>query len=106
MQTEFRESSDRYIRVIAGNQKFRIILCRDQIQWVLQRSVGRDTSLTEREWRGFSYHLERRLLIRRVKEICGSPINELSDGAGRELSALPERCRGCGPIRKTGGVST
>lgn len=101
---EFRESRDAYSRVIAGDNKHRVFICRDGIQCVIQRAVGRDTSVTGRAWRSFSYHRERASLIRRAEEICGGPIDEIFDGAGTKITALPERCYGFGHIRKTGGV--
>ena len=105
-QCEARESQDNYCRVAAGDNKYRVIICRDGIQCIVQRAVGSDTSVTRREWRGISYHQERASLIRRVVEVCGSPLDETFDGAGSEIAALPERCHGFGDIRKTGGVST
>lgn len=89
-QYELRESHDAYCGFVAGDQKYRIILCRDQLQWIIQRAVGRGTSITRREWRGFSYHREQASLIRRVEEICGGPVGELFGGAGCELAALPK----------------
>ena len=56
---EFRESCDAYCRVIAGNQAYRVIICRDGIQFIIQKAVGRDSSITGREWRGISYHRQR-----------------------------------------------
>ena len=52
---EFRESRDAYSRVIAGDNKHRVFICRDGIQCIIQRAVGRDTSVTGRAWRSFSY---------------------------------------------------
>ncbi len=39
---EFRESRDAYSRVIAGDNKHRVFICRDGIQCIIQRAVGRD----------------------------------------------------------------
>ena len=102
---EFRESCDAYCRVIAGNQAYRVIICRDGIQFIIQKAVGRDSSITGREWRGISYHRQRASLIRRVEEICGRTLDEIFDRAGSEIAKLPEICRGYGHVRKTGGVS-
>ena len=87
-----RESSDAYCRVIAGDDKHRIIVCRHGIQFIIQRVAGRGTSITGREWRGISYHRERASLIRRVEEICGRTLDEIFDGGGSEIAKLPEIC--------------
>ena|SRR4029077_9051145 len=54
-----REQSDNYPRIITRiDAKHRIIECRDRLQWVLQRLIGK-------RWRGVSSHRDRAALIKR-----------------------------------------
>ena len=59
-----RESSDHYSYVILSlNDRWRIILCRQGLQWILQRREN----LHGGAWRGFRYFRTRTALI----EECG-----------------------------------
>jgi len=70
-----RESDDSYPRVVIRlSAKLRVIECRDGIQWILQRCKGG-------QWRGFSFHRDREVLIAR----CGP----ISSDALALLRALP-----------------
>jgi len=58
------ESSAIYSRVIASCPTYRVILCKDAIQWIIQRRVKHAGSRSGARWKAVSYHTERRSLIR------------------------------------------
>ena len=69
-----KESSDNYAHVVArlGN-RHRIILCRNGIQRIIQRTAGNG-------WTGFSYHTDVVSLTRRLKSL-GLP-TDCTEGMG------------------------
>ena len=72
-----RESSDNYSHVILRlNSRCRIILCRQGLQWILQRREN----LHGGAWRGFRYFRTRKALI----EECGR-LGLLSNTAAAQL---------------------
>jgi hypothetical protein len=77
------EESDNYRAVVSVlNDRWRVIECRDDIQWILQIRRGhRDGSPI---WRGISFCRTRESLERCVRERCG-------DGFGFHLGGLPEQ---------------
>ena len=85
--TSHRESDDDYRDVIALlAPRWRVICCRDGIQWILQKKE----SSHEAPWRGVKYFNTKAALI----EACGS-LNLLSEpNAEAVLYALPERISG------------
>ena len=78
-----RERDDAYKDVVAQlTPRWRVIICRDGIQWILQRKEASHGG----PWRGVSYHTNRDGLLR----ACGS-LNLLSDANSTEiLGELPE----------------
>lgn len=91
LHSQSNESAEFYGHVVARlNARWRVIECKDQIQWILQRrDAGRSHGA---RWRGQSYCLTRAVLIR----LCGS-LDEASDpNALRTLEALPDRFRKAG----------
>ena len=77
-----RERDDGYKGVVAQlTTRWRVIVCRDGIQWILQRKESSHGG----PWRGVSYHTNRDGLLR----ACGS-LKALSSGAVEALAALPE----------------
>ena len=78
-----RERDDAYRSVVAQlAPRWRVIACRDGIQWILQRKEASHGG----PWRGVSYHTNRDGLLR----ACGS-LNLLSDANSTEiLGELPE----------------
>jgi hypothetical protein len=90
---DLNESSDRYSRIVAiFNGKWRVIECRDHMQWILQSrdsihaSVGR--------WRGRSY-------CRTRKRCCGSaPLTpgKIAPTTAVLLAALPDWIEAGGSI--------
>jgi hypothetical protein len=86
-----RERDDGYGHVIAQiNDQWRVIVCKDGIQWVLQR---RDAEKPHRGfWRGRRYHATRKDLIASCVALAG-----LTDGRVLAILArLPETHPGRG----------
>ena len=84
-----KESSDGYGRVITNaNSKWRVIECRDGIQWILQfrDSLKSEVSL----WRGRSYCRTKEALLR----VCALHAGKINPTAAAVLAALREN-HGC-----------
>ena len=77
-----RERDDGYKGVVAQlAPRWRVIACRDGIQWILQRKEASHGG----PWRGVSYHTNRDGLLR----ACGS-LEAASRGALEALEVFPE----------------
>ena len=77
-----RERDDGYKGVIAQlAPRWRVIICRDGIQWIVQRKEVSHGG----PWRGMSYHTSRDGLLR----ACGS-LEALRSSGLEALAALPE----------------
>ncbi len=57
-----RESADEYPSVVTATSTHRVIVCKDGLQWIIQRKRGK--SLVGGAWRSISYCTTRRALIR------------------------------------------
>ena len=80
-----KESSDSYSRVLLQvSDDWRIIECRNRIQWILQRSERRSRGV---EWRGRGYFRTKKALIR----VCGTSILGIDTGTWDFLERLPDR---------------
>lgn len=80
-----RESDDDYSAVVCRlNERWRVIECRDGIQWILQHAEKKPHG---RAWRGRSYCRTREALIR----VCGAHAGEMRAEAAAVLDGLPER---------------
>jgi hypothetical protein len=79
------ESSDSYSNVVAFlNGKWRVIECRDRIQWILQ---SRDSlKATVGVWRGRSYCRTKEALLR----VCATHAGKIDPTAAAILAALPD----------------
>lgn len=67
-----REESDSYSSVAALlNQDWRVIVCRDGIQWILQRRAGMRHG--QPRWDSRSYCRTRSGLVRAIRENCEAP---------------------------------
>ncbi|GKX35254.1 MAG: hypothetical protein MnENMB40S_28720 [Rhizobiaceae bacterium MnEN-MB40S] len=79
-----KESADDYTPVLYQNGRYRVIECRDGIQWVIQKAkkTGRG-----REWRGFGYCRTSAALIGIWSACTG-------ETAPPELDCLPDRIEG------------
>ena len=74
-----REKDDAYPIVARLNERWRVIRCADDIQWILQKHSGG-------RWRGNSFHRDRDVLLQRIAERCG----EVDAAALDLVRALPE----------------
>lgn len=80
-----RERDDAYRYVVVWlNEHWRVIECRDGIQWILQRSDGERHGQTR--WSGRSYCRTRNALIRASRDLAG----EIDGSAMAILEGLPE----------------
>lgn len=71
-----RESSSDYGKVIACAQRYRVAVCKDGVQWILQKRVSLAESRSGGVWRSVSYHIERKSLIRLWNASVGLPAPE------------------------------
>jgi hypothetical protein len=79
------ETADDYARIVAQiNQDWRVIECRDRVQWILQRRGSPKTSRGD-DWRGRSYCRTSEALIRCTREYAGA----IDPAASAILAALP-----------------
>ncbi|PUB11323.1 hypothetical protein DFP92_11499 [Yoonia sediminilitoris] len=84
--TSQRERTDDYDRVVTKiNDRWRVIICRDGIQWILQKREGERDGRAR--WTGVSYSTGRKALIRVVFDHGCEP----QPGAMDCLNALPEK---------------
>jgi hypothetical protein len=80
------EESDNYHAVVAQlNDGWRVIVCRSNIQWILQRRRGERCGRAR--WEGRSYCRTRQALLRCSREHAGP----IEPSAVAILAALPER---------------
>ena len=79
-----QETSDDYGAVLVVlDHRHRVIICRDGIQWIIQR---RKPGGAARPWRGVSYHTTRNALIRVCAKLCG----QIDPNVMPPLLALPD----------------
>lgn len=82
--TAKHETANSYERVVARLcDDWRVIVCKDNIQWILQR---RKKGGAERPWRAVSYCCTREALIR----LCATSCGQIDPDAAAALAALPE----------------
>ena len=80
-----REEADTYPVIVAKlNLTWRVIVCRDEIQWILQRLAGKRHG--QPRWDGRCYCRTREGLMCRVRELAG----EIDPAALQTLEALPD----------------
>ncbi|MGR3545525.1 MAG: hypothetical protein ACU0DX_00230 [Roseovarius sp.] len=77
-----KESDDYYHTVIFQIDDWRVIVCRDGIQWIIQRR--RRAGRRRVEWKGRSYHTTRDVLIRDWRRHTG-------DAGTFLVASVPER---------------
>jgi len=81
------ESDDSYPHMVAVlNRVWRVIVCRDGIQWILQRR-NRAETVARHVWRGRSYCRTKEALIR----CCDEHAGQIDPATRMTLEALPER---------------
>ncbi len=84
--TSHKERDDDYDRVVTKiNDRWRVIICRDGIQWILQKRDGQRNG--KPRWAGASYSTTRYALIRETFRKSGN----LQPGALDCLSDLPQK---------------
>jgi hypothetical protein len=79
--------SDGAYPAIQLNDRFRVIVCRDGIQWVLQARNRATETIARGVWRGRSYCRSRDALTR----CCDDHAGAINPAAVAALRALPER---------------
>jgi hypothetical protein len=81
------ECADNYVGLVALlNGGWRVVECRDRLQWILQRRGSPESSRAD-DWRGRSYCQTRFGLLRCARAHAG----DADPGALAVLAALPER---------------
>jgi hypothetical protein len=91
-----RETADAYSGfVVQLNPDWRVVACRDRVQWILQRR-GSPEKPRRDDWRGRSYCRTREALIRCTREHAG----HIVPAALAILSALPERIDAPAAVRE------
>ena len=81
------ETSDHYAGFVAQlNPDWRVVECRDRLQWVLQRR-GSPKMSRQDDWRGRSFCRTSEALIRCAREYAGA----IDKTAAVILAALPDR---------------
>jgi len=84
--TSHRERDDAYRGVLVQlSDRWRVILCKDAIQWIVQKRTARRDG-----WRGVSYHRTRQSLIAACARFQGA----LGPESIAALALLPERFGG------------
>ncbi len=79
-----RESAGDFSAVIARSNKVRVIVCKDGIQWIIQKRAGLRRG--QPRWDSVSYCLTRKALIR----LCRASEGGSDPDFLRELEMLPE----------------
>lgn len=83
------ETSDSYVRLIAQlNAKWRVVTCRDAIQWILQKRDAQRSG--QPRWTGVRYFLTRDALVQASRTLCG----RIDPNAMAILAALPAQIGG------------
>jgi hypothetical protein len=91
-----RETADGYAGfVVQLNPDWRVVACRDRVQWILQRR-GSPEKPRRDDWRSRSYCRTREALIRCAREHAGHII----PAALATLSSLPERIDAPAAVRE------
>jgi len=81
------ETSDGYVGFVAQlNPDWRVVECRDRLQWILQRR-GSPKKPRPDDWRGRSYCRTREALIRCTREYAGA----IDLAAAEILAGLPDQ---------------
>jgi hypothetical protein len=82
-----RETADDYPGFVARlNPDWRVVACRDRVQWILQRRGSPEKPRGD-DWRGRSYCRTKEALIRCTREYCGP----IEPAALAVLATLPAR---------------
>ena len=80
---DFRESSDTYFVVVVREGRYRVIPCRDSIQWIIQRHTAPSKNAAGGRWVAEDY-LTTRAALARLWQVKTGVVR-------REILELPER---------------
>ena len=80
--TNHMESHGDYSCVVTSSPLFRVIVCKDNWQWIIQKRSG--TRRGGAYFRSISYHRDRYSLKRRWRSFVGA------EESSKELDSLPE----------------
>ncbi len=84
-----RESDDNYARIVARlDDDWRVITCRDRLQWILQRRDG--VRAGRARWAGVGYCRTRKALLR----LCRASGARIDPSQWAALVALPDYITG------------
>lgn len=75
---EHRETADGYLREIVRYGDYRVILCREGIQWILQRRMAPSGGRATARWRALGYFATRKALLRLWHAKTGAHCEELA----------------------------
>lgn len=90
-----RERDDDYWAVVVTFcEKWRVITCRDDLQWVIQRCDGARNG--RRRWTGVHYCLTKSALLRLCRTVCG----QMDPSAEALLANLPDTFGGLSNDRR------
>lgn len=78
IRTDHREEADRYRGELFRHGNLRVAVCRDGIQWLLQRRRGVKT-VGGAAWRTIAYCVTRKALTRLYQAQSGAVAPELAD---------------------------
>lgn len=70
--------SDEICRHVSSAGEYRIIICRDGIQWILQHRAGAPGSPVSGRWKAVAYHTSRDGLKRRWQAATGTTSPEIN----------------------------
>ena len=88
-QAPHHETSDGYVgQVVQVCDRWRVITCRDHLQWILQRRDAQRSG--QPRWTGVRYFQTREALVRTCRTLC----ERVDPAAMAMLLALPERIGG------------
>ncbi|MES0861570.1 hypothetical protein ABLN87_04360 [Ruegeria sp. SCPT10] len=76
-----RECSDTYSEIVCATDKYRVVVCKDTIQWIIQRRRPAKQP-AGRAWNAIGYCATRHALLRLWRKHMGS--------VPTELAALPD----------------
>lgn len=79
------EASDSYKSEVTRSGRYRIALCKDGIQWLLQKQDQSNPRGKPGRWRSFRYYATRSVLVRDWHRITGEPLDP------EVIAGLPER---------------
>jgi hypothetical protein len=88
-QQSHHETANNYLRIVARlSERWRIIECKDQLQWILQKRDAQRAG--QPRWTGYGYFRTRDALIRVSRALC----ERIDPATLAALASLPDRFGG------------